>query len=429
MRILKTNTCVLLFCLSTLLASTAFADSLHYVNVLVGDRASGLAGAYTAISDDPAGCFYNPAGIAFAPTLSLSASVNAFSMSTKTYEGVLTGTDGSSIDWEQVSSSLLPNFFGVVRKFGKGMVGLSYAVPDSLHARQKQYFQNLASSYPDNPIDSLLVNINDNDRTYLVGPSYAYAVSDSLSFGTTLYACFRDREIIRNFTLQFSQGEHILKNFYETRQEWGVQPILGVVWEPLDRLAVGLSVAKTFVVSSDTQNQMIYRNTSLSEPEIIDGMEYDFSDTDTIYFKSDSSSDEEEYPFSAALGLAYFVSPRLLFSGDVKYYQAISEKEAVVNIFLGSEYYFSDSMAVRGGLFTDRTNTPELSAGSTDQLDHADIYGASLSITRYQRSSNITLGASYGLGSGEGQAIEGSTEIQDVKIENLNFYISASYSY
>ena len=60
------------------------ADENHYVNMLVGNRASGLGGAYTAVSDDPAGCFYNPAGIAFSPHLSISASVNAFSWNAPT---------------------------------------------------------------------------------------------------------------------------------------------------------------------------------------------------------------------------------------------------------------------------------------------------------------------------------------------------------
>ena len=71
-------------CLTLFVAPGVFADDLHYVNMLVGNRAAGLGGAYTAISDDPAGCFYNPAGIAFSPYTSLSASVNAFSTSTKT---------------------------------------------------------------------------------------------------------------------------------------------------------------------------------------------------------------------------------------------------------------------------------------------------------------------------------------------------------
>jgi long-subunit fatty acid transport protein len=60
----------------------AIADDFHYNNVLIGNRAAGLAGAYTAISDDATGLFYNPAGIVFSDTLQLSASANAVHTST-----------------------------------------------------------------------------------------------------------------------------------------------------------------------------------------------------------------------------------------------------------------------------------------------------------------------------------------------------------
>ena len=69
-----------LFLLSALVAlSTAQADEYHYINMLVGDRAAGMAGAYTAVSDDTGGLFYNPAGIVYAPGSSLSGSMNPVS--------------------------------------------------------------------------------------------------------------------------------------------------------------------------------------------------------------------------------------------------------------------------------------------------------------------------------------------------------------
>src|SRR3990172_2529925 len=60
------------------LLTEVMADEYHYNNILIGDRAAGMAGAYTAISDDPSGLYYNPAGIVFAPRRSFSASVNAY---------------------------------------------------------------------------------------------------------------------------------------------------------------------------------------------------------------------------------------------------------------------------------------------------------------------------------------------------------------
>ena len=406
-------------CLIFFVAPGVFADDFHYVNMLVGDRAAGLGGAYTAISDDPAGCFYNPAGIAFTPYISLSASANVFSTSVKTYKRALRDVNGNALDWEQESSSLLPNFFGMVRKFGSGKLGLSYAVSDSIQRRQKQTFYNIRSIYPDNNIETYTININDNDKTYLFGPSYAYEFSDSFSIGVTLYIYYRDLEIIRTQLLQFEQGQHYLVNYYERKADWGYKPILGAIWEPLDKLAIGLSFSKIYVTSSDNQQQLIFRNT----------LSPDFSDTNTISFQSSMDSEEDKFPLATSLGLAYFASSRLLFSGDIHYYEKVSDKEAIYNYSLGTEYYFTDTLAARAGFFTDKANTPSLSSSNVNQPEHIDIYGVTLSLSLFHRTSSITLGMSYGLGEGEAQIVANSTTIQDAEIENLAVYISAAYSY
>ncbi len=422
MKLLRAKiTTTVFFCL--VVATVAFADDYHYINTLVGSRASGLAGAYTAVSEDPEGCFYNPAGIAFAAHNSLSASVNAFSWSKKTYKGALTSVDGSKHDWEQESFSLLPNFFGIVRKFGPGMLGISYAVPDSIQRRQKQTFNNITSLYDPNNMETYKLNIDDLDKTYLFGPSYAYPFSDSLSVGATLYVYYRDREVIRNHYIKFDNGEHYISNYYETKTEWGCRPSIGAIWEPLDKLAIGLSLSKIYVTSSDYETQTISRNTA--EPGGPAS-----GDTDYIELSTSSSSDKDEFPLSTSLGVAYFASPKLLFSGDIKYYDKVSEKEATYNLALGAEYYFTEALAGRAGLFTDNANTPDVdSGGSANQPEHVDIYGASLSLSLFHKMSSITLGASYGWGKGDAQIIAGSNATQDAEIRNLTVYVAASYSY
>jgi len=74
-------------------------------------------------------------------------------------------------------------------------------------------------------------------------------------------------------------------------------------------------------------------------------------------------------------------------------------------------------------------NTPSVSRNQTDQPEHVDIYGMSLSITSYQKRSGITLGMTYSLGKGDAQVVANSTAIQDVEINNFVGYLSASYSY
>jgi long-chain fatty acid transport protein len=405
------------------------ADDFHYVNMIVGDRASGLGGAYGAVSDDPSGCYYNPAGIAFAPEMSLSASVNVFGTSEKTYKDVLTTVSGHKSDWEQESSSLLPNYFGIVRKLGPGRLGLSYAVPDSTDRRQKQYFKDIASSLPDNPVETYLIYINDDDREYLFGPSYALPLSDSLSIGATLYYYYRDAEIIRNQLLQFQQGEHILINYYETREDQGVRPILGLIWEPADTVAIGFSVSQTYIMDNDTHTTDIFRETLSDDPVVIDGQEYDFDDTDTVYFQSRGLDDEEDYPWSGTLSSAWFVSPNLLFTGDVTFHDSEKDIESVVNFALGCEYYFTSRLAWRCGVYTDFANTDSLSKGALNQDENIDIYGFNTSLTLFHKLSNITLGFSYGFGEGEAQMITDSPLIQDAEIENISVYLSAAYKY
>jgi long-chain fatty acid transport protein len=418
-----------LLMVSLLLPSMGWADDYHYVNMLIGNRASGLGGAYTALSDDPAGCFYNPAGIAFVPHSSLSASVNAFAKSTKTYKNALTNTDGRRLDWRKTSSSLLPNFFGLVRDIGGGKLGLSYAVTDSLDRRQKQTFDSIRSHDPANPIDTYAINLNDRDETYLFGPSFAYRLGDTLSLGATLYAYYRDKEIINNQLLIFSDGQHYWSNYYETQQDWGVRPMLGLMWEPWEKVSLGASVSRIYVTSSDKTTQTTMRDTVSAGTTEIGGEEIDFSDTDAIFFSSGSSHDTDDFPYRTALGLVYFVSPRLLFSADGVYHNAIDDKEAVWNFALGTEFYPWESVALRCGFFSDHANTAELSADRVNQMEHLDIYGASLSASFFHSQSSVTLGTVYSRGEGKAQAVANSTVRQDVTIENYNFYLSASYRF
>lgn len=412
-----------------LLPSLASADDNHYVNMLIGNRASGLGGAYTAISDDPAGCFYNPAGIAFVPHSSLSASVNAFAKSTKTYKNALSSTSGKRLDWRKTSSSLLPNFFGLVRNFGGGKLGFSYAVTDSLDRRQKQIFHDIRSQDAANPIDTYAINLNDSDKTYLFGPTYAYRITEDLSLGATLYAYYRDKEIINNQVLTFSEGQHYWSNYYQTQQDWGVRPMLGIIWEPWEKVSLGASVARIFVTSSDREQQTTLRDTVSSGTTEIGGEEIDFSDTDALFFSSGSSHKTEDFPYRTAVGLAYFVSPRLLFSADVVYQNAIDDKEAVWNFALGTEYYPWESVALRGGVFSDHANTPKLSGNRANQKEHLDIYGASLSASLFHNQSSVTLGMVYSRGEGKAQAVADTVVKQDVTIDNVNVYLSASYRF
>ena len=59
-------------------ARPARADDSHYQNQLIGERALGLGGAFTAVSTDPTASYYNPGGLATTLSASISASLNLY---------------------------------------------------------------------------------------------------------------------------------------------------------------------------------------------------------------------------------------------------------------------------------------------------------------------------------------------------------------
>jgi long-chain fatty acid transport protein len=392
------------------LAGLAHSDEFHYVNILVGDRAAGLGGAYTAVSDDPSGLYHNPAGTALTQEGNLSGSMNAYHSTWTEYDDVL-GGEG----WERKSHTLIPNFFGVLQPLGPGVLGFSYAVPDSIREDQDQTFQDLSGT----AVSRFVINFNLTDNTYNVGPSYSLPLHDRLAVGLTLYGHFREREHILNQLIELDNGKFQWANVYFETDEYGVRPILGLIWEPAEKWSLGLSLSRTWVLSADTQSQLTLKDV-------------DF-DADMVEFTKVDSNDRRMYPLTVALGLAYFPTNSLLFSVDFRYYDEVNDvfgkRESTWNAALGLEYYLTNRWVVRAGAFTDRANTPDLDSGELDQNPHVNIFGGSASISLFTRNSSVSLGASYGKGDGEDQVIGGDPDIQDVTVTTFTVYLAASYQY
>lgn len=404
---------------------SAQADDYHYVNLLIGDRPAGMGGAYTAVSDDASGLFYNPSGIVFAPGSSLTGSMNTYHESTTSYKKALSGVH----DWERHSESLLPNFFGMVQPFGKGTLGFSYAVPNSIEEDQDQEFNSI--SLVDNLIArDFIINFNNTDKTYNFGPSYAYKLSEELSIGGTLYFNVRQQQRISNVVMVLF-GDRVWTNEYFELEEFGVKPILGMMWSPKSQLAIGATISKVSVLESTI--------TSYQTCVGANGITYDADSLcqsgDIVSRNKVVSNTEADYPLNIKIGAAWFASDALLFSADINHNgshsSGIDRRISVLNIALGGEYYLNPRWAVRGGFYTDLANTPELQEGVTtyNQLEHVDLYGISASISHFTRNSSVTLGFIYSAGDGKAQIVSSDPTLQDVDIERFGISLAASYAY
>ncbi|MGA1868216.1 MAG: OmpP1/FadL family transporter [bacterium] len=405
----------------------AHADDMHYNNMLIGERATGLGGAYMAISDDPSGLYYNPAGIVYSAGSKLSASMNAYYKEKKQYEKVL-----GNYDWERESSTLLPNFFGVTQPFSNGTVGFSYAVTDAMIENQDQTFHNVITPVTVNgklmTDDKCTINFNNEDHTYNFGPSYAKKVSDSFAVGTTLYLHYRKNQSILNqlSNLWNSEGSGYYidqwDNLYTEKEELGIRPIFGFMLSPpKGKFSLGLTLSRTIIFNSDRESQ----NTL----EILtEDASDDIIRPDPMVVTSDK---KREYPYIITLGTAFFPSNSLLVSGDITYYtgtddEIAGKRRSFVNGAIGTEYYFNKTLALRMGFFSNLANTYKIESDKSNQPEHVNIYGGGFSLSHFTRYSSITIGIQYKYGKGETQTQSG---IHDVTISSLMAYMGSSYSF
>lgn len=403
---------LLIVAMVSIMVGVAAADSYHYKNLLIGERASGMAGAYTAVADDPSGIHYNPAGLIYSQGTNVSASANAYHNSETVYKGVIGGQD-----WTRKASALLPNFFGVVQKVGKGKMGLAYVVPDSVIEDQDEVFYNVNAT-----VDQFNINFNNEDNTYNFGLAYAREINESMSWGASLFYHHRRVQIILNQMYQFSDGSTEWGNYYFESEEDGVRPVIGFMWTPAEKYSFGASITKTFLTGSRSHEQRTSFNPG---------------DTNPSLFPDESLDDygtQREYPLTINLGAAYFASDTFMVSSDVNFYTSEEdaldgEKVWLMNFAVGTEYYFSPNVAMRAGFYTNMSSTPEIKGGYTNQADHVDIYGMSLSMSHFGRGSSLSLGMSYAMGSGEAQIYADDPTINDVEFSSWTMFLSNSYGF
>ena len=169
--------------------NTTLADSSTraFKNELLGGRASTMGGAYLGISDDSLGCFYNPAGTAYAAGNSLSGSGNIYSV--RNNELDLYANPNNT--YSEKGSSLLANYFSILNVIDNYAYCFSFGVPENTSlTNQKIFYGNISDSSISEQSSlnttSFQISTRYDDHRYIAGPSFAIALSDSFSIGMTI---------------------------------------------------------------------------------------------------------------------------------------------------------------------------------------------------------------------------------------------------
>ena len=404
-------------------ASVVHADPFHYNNVIIGERAQGMGGAYTAISDDASGVFYNPAGLAFAQSNDISGSANAFYSKKITYKNVFVGQN-----FTETSGGTFAPFFGVMQKLDRFLPGLvagfAYYTLDTELTDQNDVITNakLTSTLTYNTLRRTL-----NRRSSSIGASggIGYRISPNFSLGFTLTYLNSD-DLIQSYLMidqtDTSKGTVRTVAGQNTRERttlYGIEPVFGMQWAPLPKLSWGLSIRKGQYASQKYEQQ---------NDQIVIG--YGEAPTETKSSKPAGSP-----PLQVRTGFAYFASPKLLVSTDATYYSAVTDmdstmkelnkKASVTNYALGAEYYLSPSWPLRLGAFT---NSDTRRSATATQLETIDYTGASIFIAWAQPNSQISLGTVFQQGNGKANKAGNGLE-QNVDAFAYTVGFSATHSF
>ncbi len=425
------------------LASTSVADQFHYANIIAGDRAMGLGGAYAGISDDASGVIYNPAGLGFALSNDIQGSANAFYKRTVEYEKVIGDTS-----YTETSGGAFAPFFGGLQKLDHIMPGASFAFAIYTSDAELKEQDDLITS---DKIHRFHRATNTKASTTHFAGAFARRINSNLSLGFSLdymvieeltqdyqdvFQVNSDNSQYANVTLQ---NQRILLEGTGLIAGFGAQYAIG------GNFSLGLQV-RVGQFLSEKLDYVSEKSVVALDTTGIDDVGLDGSYTPgSVMSRSVIDEDLEEIlggiPTEVRLGFAWFASTRILVAMDITQFGETSadvadgvtapdyDRESVTNFSLGAEYYVTPTIPMRFGMFSNNDARPDIDESKSGQRDHIDYMGYSLFGSLVQPNSQISVGIILQTGSGKAQKISGVTTTQDVVASSNTFAFSATHNF
>ncbi|NMC70290.1 MAG: hypothetical protein GYA57_09520 [Myxococcales bacterium] len=445
------------------LAGPARADDTHYQNQLIGERALGMGGAFTAVATDPTASFYNPGGLAMTLSSSISASLNLYGVEHRTIEGGHVSTisgERVAVDLEATAFPTIPTTFGVLRAFGERLPDGSrrHAAAFSMLIPDQTSYSYEATVGRSGETDLDVLRLSESDRTLWVGPTYAVRVSDDLALGLSAFVA------MRTFSRSYSRaietptdppGERPESDYFEffrvdtSFDTFAVLLRLGAMYRPLPDLQVGLTIGFPSI--------LVYGDGSLSNQL---GYAW-FEDVSEPYgdFRLESagglSADSFE-PLDLRLGIAWKPAPETTLAFDASYhfptfdpYERLHlspedeerllyddlfvprvSRRGVLNINFGFECTIAEKWPLRAGAFTNFSAAPSLAPGAAG-LERIDIVGGTFSLGYHFEGFTLNFGFLGSIGWGRAQAFDisgvGDPFVQrDARQELFYFFLSGA---
>jgi long-subunit fatty acid transport protein len=351
-----------------------FAGFFNQRNLLIGERAAMMGGAYTALADDNSAAYYNPAGLAFIGDISIDLSANVYNYQIASRESDTMG--GEKVDDRTLK--LIPTTFGISAPSGSTTLAFSIFQIDSFS------FSGISIN-GDGSVskwDMLMVN-------YLIGPSISFRINDSLSIGgSAFYHYFKGKLDWVNNRQDLGGDDAIQQNDIDSG---GLTFLLGIKYKLLKTFSLGVNYG------SETKNLHGKNN-------------YTYKFGSSNVGKSDDAKGDQRLPHRIAAGIAYEVDKQFILTIDFYYYFKMKydypnallkpsdpdfqyKELAHYDVSVGAEVFLNKEISLRFGFFTNTSGSPDES-----KTEKIDMYGGTFGVgyTEETVSSGFGVSVMYG---------------------------------
>ncbi len=173
------------------LASAPGAHASGFETGLEGVKAMGVAGAYTAIADDPSAIYYNIGGLALLGKPVLTVGASAYSLQRSQYQGRAPGIGAGTTGEQKVARTILPHAYLALPFGTRAKVGLGIYSPYSIDTD----WANPAS------FSGRTISLTSQVRTIDVSPGISFAVTKKFGIGLAAVYRFSDLSSSRRIQL------------------------------------------------------------------------------------------------------------------------------------------------------------------------------------------------------------------------------------
>jgi long-chain fatty acid transport protein len=251
--------------------SDAFQSMANQRNNLPGSRAALMGGAFTAVADDSSASFYNPAGLAKIKENRLELSATSYRSSSLVYHETV-----NEEPFREKSDVIYPSFVGGTSRFGWLTLGYSFMTLDARNIYQQDKYDNISTV--DGVANSYSRTYQESSTYIWAGASAAIRLTDSLSFGSSVFYYQRNIEFTSNEIITMNGGDILSVNETLKTLNTGAASVNGLHWRG-ETLSLGLAVK---MASAYSDNSTLYLD-RLEYADVDDDGEEEPSKTSTTH--------------------------------------------------------------------------------------------------------------------------------------------------